>query len=283
MKNSRSFTKRHGTLFPLLILISLAFLCIPLFLVDQNEGFAEAPDALSNADCIKCHAKVQSIVDEKGNKHKTEVACMECHQGHPPMVSKEKIIPVCGDCHAGKPHYEIGGCATCHSDPHAPLDMQLASNLTDPCLSCHPGQGTELKDHPSLHTKLACTSCHAAHKEVPPCMSCHKPHSEDMRNPDCLTCHPAHQPLTIEYGEDMPSVQCAACHGQIFNKLSQSDTKHSALACAFCHKEKHGMVPGCESCHGSPHPAGMMNKFKTCDNCHISAHTLGKEVNQDGS
>jgi hypothetical protein len=192
------------------------------------------------------------------------------------MVPKEKIIPACSDCHAGTPHFELPNCNTCHSDPHAPLEMKLAADITDPCLSCHPAQGKEMKDHPSRHTNLACTMCHSAHKDVPPCMMCHRPHTAEMVNKDCLTCHPAHQPLTITYGQDMPSKYCAPCHQNISDMLKSAQTKHTALECVFCHKERHKTIPTCETCHGSPHPPAMIAQFKECNGCHISAHSLGK-------
>jgi predicted CXXCH cytochrome family protein len=260
---------------------------LPLFLLalsgfflslGAEEQAAKPSTELSNSDCIKCHANVQATVDSKGAKHKTAVTCMGCHQGHPPMVSKEKIIPLCSSCHAGKPHYEIGGCNTCHSDPHAPLEMQLAANLTTPCLSCHPQQGKETQDHPSLHSKLFCTTCHKTHKEIPECLKCHQPHSTDMVNKDCTMCHPAHMPLVITYTAEMPNKNCAACHKTISDMLAGSATKHSALTCVFCHKEKHKYIPACESCHGSPHPAGMIKQFPKCEMCHMNAHSLGKEV-----
>jgi hypothetical protein len=276
MKNVRKILNGKGLKFvlPLFLLILSGF-----FLSLGAEEQAAKPSAeLLNTDCIKCHANVQATVDSKGAKHKTAITCSGCHQGHPPMVSKEKIIPFCSSCHAGKPHYEIGGCNTCHSDPHAPLEMKLAANLTAPCLSCHPQQGKEVKDHPSLHAKLFCTTCHKAHREVPECLKCHQPHSTDMVNKDCTMCHPAHMPLSIAYTAEMPNKNCAACHKSISDMLSGAATKHAALSCVFCHKEKHKYVPACESCHGSPHPAGMVQQFPKCGMCHMNAHSLGKEV-----
>jgi predicted CXXCH cytochrome family protein len=270
--------KRFKSFLPLLLVATGLFLSgFILNHFTQSESFADQAQ-LSNADCVKCHAAVAGTVDSKGSKHKTAVGCMDCHKGHPPMVSKDRIIPVCSMCHTGKAHYEIGGCNTCHSDPHAPLQMQLAANLTAPCLSCHDKQGKELKDHPSLHTKLFCTTCHKAHREVPECLKCHQPHSADMVNKDCKVCHPAHQPRTITYGADMPSKQCAGCHKGIYDTLYGTDTKHSKQTCVFCHKDKHGVVPACETCHGTPHPAGMLKQFPKCNMCHISAHSLGKEA-----
>jgi predicted CXXCH cytochrome family protein len=247
----------------------------------QKEGLAQEKAAtqvaqLTNADCVKCHPAVTEKIETKGGKHKTAVTCMDCHKGHPPMVSKEEIIPACNDCHMGKPHYEIGKCNSCHSNPHAPLlEMKLAANITDPCLSCHDKEGADLKGNPSAHTKLGCTGCHTFHKEIPECLKCHKPHSAEMVNKDCLSCHPPHKPLVVTYGPDMPSKNCAACHANIYDTLTASKTKHAAFACVFCHKEKHKMIPSCESCHGTPHPAPMLEKFPKCNMCHISAHKLG--------
>lgn len=267
------------TLLPLFLLV-LSVVVMSMVLPNSfilHDGYADE-SKLANADCIKCHSAVQGVVDSKGAKHKTVIGCLDCHKGHPPMISKDKIIPVCADCHTGKPHYDIGGCRTCHTDPHAPLDIKLAVNLTAPCLSCHPAQGDEVKNYPSRHSKLFCTTCHKAHRDVPPCMSCHQPHSAEQTEKDCQMCHPAHKPLTISISPDMPNSQCAACHKGISDTLSAADTKHSAVACVACHKEKHKYVPACESCHGSPHPAGMLKQFPQCNMCHISAHSLGKEV-----
>jgi predicted CXXCH cytochrome family protein len=263
----------------LLRLSLLGVLCSSLLLLKTfSSEVLAAHLELSNADCVKCHPAVVDLVETQGGKHKTAVTCMDCHEGHPPMVSKEKIIPACSMCHSGKPHYQIGGCNTCHSNPHTPLKMKLAPNLTAPCVSCHEKEGKELKEHPSLHSKLFCTTCHKAHKQVPSCLACHQPHSEEMENKDCLVCHPAHQPRTITYGPNLPSIQCAACHKAIYNTLLGVQTKHSKLACVFCHKEKHGFVPACETCHGRPHPETMLKQFPKCIMCHISAHSLGKEV-----
>lgn len=276
MRLARLLTKKRSDSPLLLFFAVLTVICLTG--IFQDQVFAQEKAKLSNADCVKCHSGVQGIVDSKGAKHKTAITCLGCHKGHPPMVAKEKIIPACAECHAGKPHYEIGGCNTCHSNPHAPLDMKLAANLTAPCLSCHGTQGKEMKDHQTRHSKLFCTTCHKGHRDVPECLKCHRAHAPEMVNKDCLVCHPAHQPLTITYGADMPNKNCAACHKSISHTLAGTDTKHSKLTCVFCHKEKHKNVPACETCHGSPHPPGMIKKFPKCNMCHISAHSLGKEA-----
>jgi predicted nucleic acid-binding Zn ribbon protein len=81
-------------------------------------------------------------------------------------------------------------------------------------------------------------------------------------------------PTVVTYAAETPSKDCGACHSKVFNLLNASKVKHKTLACAFCHQEKHKMVPTCQSCHGSPHPAGIMAKFPKCGECHNIAHDL---------
>jgi hypothetical protein len=78
----------------------------------------------------------------------------------------------------------------------------------------------------------------------------------------------------VTYAADIPSKFCGACHVKPFELLSASKVKHQTLACAFCHPAKHKMMPKCQNCHGSPHPAGIMTKFPKCGDCHNIAHDL---------
>ena len=99
--------KKHRSLWSLLfVFLFVSFTCLTISSV-QKESLAQEKGSspaiqLSTADCIKCHSSVQGMVESKGAKHKTAVTCMQCHKGHPPMVSKEKIIPLCSECHAGQ-------------------------------------------------------------------------------------------------------------------------------------------------------------------------------------
>jgi hypothetical protein len=36
------------------------------------------------------------------------------------------------------------------------------------------------------------------------------------------------------------------------------------------------VVPACQDCHEAPHSKKMMSKFKTCNECHQSAHDILK-------
>jgi hypothetical protein len=69
-------------------------------------------------------------------------------------------------------------------------------------------------------------------------------------------------------------MDCAACHKKVFELLSSSRAKHKAIACSVCHEGKHKTIPGCQSCHGLRHWAGLIKKFPKCGECHGIAHDL---------
>jgi hypothetical protein len=227
---------------------------------------------LTSADCVKCHAKPPADIEARGMAHKTKVTCQDCHQGHPPTT--KKIIPQCGMCHEGKPHFKLGGCLGCHRNPHTPKDITFGRDVTDPCLTCHSQQIAQLKQFPSKHSKLNCSFCHDVHGKIPQCTQCHKAHSPEQTAADCKKCHKAHQPKNVAYAADTPSKQCGACHSKALGLLSASKAKHKSLLCVTCHQEKHKMVPKCQDCHGVPHAAGIMAKFPKCGDCHGIAHDL---------
>ncbi|WP_224983386.1 cytochrome c3 family protein [Geomonas agri] len=227
---------------------------------------------LLNDDCIKCHSKAPADIAAAGTKHKTEIGCQDCHNGHPPKT--RKIIPLCSQCHEGKPHYKLAACNSCHFNPHTPLNIKMGRNITDPCLTCHTGQIVKLRDNKSKHTALFCSTCHNTHGMIPECTQCHKAHFAEQTNADCKKCHQAHMPKNIVYDAQTPSRDCAACHKKAFEQLTASAFKHKNLACVTCHKAKHKMVPQCQSCHGTPHPASMLAKFPKCGTCHSIAHDL---------
>ncbi|BCS54457.1 cytochrome C [Geobacter sp. SVR] len=228
--------------------------------------------ALSNADCIKCHAGPVADIESNGGAHKTSVTCQDCHTGHPPAV--RKVIPECSSCHSGKPHYNLSACMRCHNNPHTPKIIKLSNNITEECLGCHNQQIVKLKQVKSKHSSLACSFCHNVHGKIPQCTQCHKPHSADMTATDCKRCHQAHMPTVVTYPSDTPNKMCAACHTKPAAVLAASDAKHKVVACVTCHRDKHKMVPTCQSCHGSPHPAGMLARFNKCGDCHNTAHNL---------
>lgn len=227
---------------------------------------------LSPGDCAKCHAKQPADIEAGGSKHKTSVNCLSCHASHRP--ESKNNIPVCAQCHQGKPHYEQKNCLQCHKNPHTPLVVTFDKPMTEPCLACHVNQIKQLRENRSKHSAKNCTDCHGVHRKVPQCTQCHKPHSADITAADCNKCHKAHMPKVVTYGADVPSNYCGACHKAQLGALTGNQTKHSGQSCAACHQEKHKMMPKCQDCHGAKHPAGIMTKFPKCTECHKSPHDL---------
>ncbi|MDA8164539.1 MAG: hypothetical protein M0017_05870 [Desulfobacteraceae bacterium] len=235
-------------------------------------GGEEAKPALALADCDKCHPAVVRRIATSGKAHGSKVTCLDCHRGHPPAVAH--IIPQCGQCHSGRPHFETGDCLQCHRDPHAPLELQLSKKLTGPCLTCHPEPGRQMEASPSFHRKLACTACHNRHGQIPECLRCHKPHAAGQGNAVCKSCHPAHAPLAVAFSPQTPSEYCGECHPGPFGLLAATTTKHRAVPCVQCHPGRHKHIPACSDCHGQPHAAIIHAKFPVCGDCHGKAHDL---------
>jgi predicted CXXCH cytochrome family protein len=236
------------------------------------SAFAADKPVLTVADCGKCHSAAPADIAANGGAHKTSISCQDCHAGHPPSV--KKIIPVCSQCHSDKAHYKLNNCLRCHTNPHTPKIIKLANNITEECVTCHTNQIVKLKQVKSKHTNLACSFCHNVHGKIPLCTQCHKPHSTDMAPTECKKCHQAHMPTAVFMTPDTPNKMCAACHKRPFEMLASSDAKHKAVLCVTCHKDKHKFIPTCQSCHGAPHPASMLERFKKCGECHSVAHKL---------
>ncbi len=268
-------TLKYGSLAVVLFLI----MGISIDLVCSDMAAAAKQPVLTVEDCVKCHAGPPADIAAAGGKHRG-VGCFGCHAGHPPMV--EKPIPKCSQCHMGKSHFEIKGCLGCHKNPHTPLNITFAGNITDVCLNCHMRQITELRKNKSKHTLLNCSRCHSAHRKAPQCTQCHKPHSAEMAAADCGNCHKAHMPKVVTYAAAVPSKDCGSCHKRPFEILSAGATRHRTLTCAFCHKERHKTIPQCLDCHGSPHrKVGIMMKFAKCSECHNTAHDLNNWPAED--
>lgn len=243
-----------------------------ILLAGSTAWAADEKPALTKDDCIKCHAAPPADIAAAGGKHKSDVSCLDCHAGHRP--ASKNNIPLCSNCHEGKEHYKLKDCQSCHKNPHKPLNIVIAGKVTAPCLTCHAPQIKQLKESPSKHTALYCTSCHDVHRKAPDCTKCHKPHSAQMVQADCKKCHKAHMPKAVTYASTVPNQDCGACHKAAFALLSASTSKHKGVTCVQCHKDKHRTVPACAECHTKQHPTTILQKFPKCGACHNIAHDL---------
>jgi len=236
------------------------------------------------AECAKCHISVFDRIKDVGGKHQIE--CVDCHtQFHmynPKKRPYEAVIPQCEICHGvfhGKGTKEalLLDCASCHTDPHAPLIIPAAALSNNACMSCHVKETKQITDNISRHTtEVACADCHhVKHGYIPQCNECHEPHSPgyEMDDNTCMGCHPVHMPAKITYSEDTPNLICAGCHEKAYGLLQNNHTKHTDVMCSECHSA-HKKIPLCSECHGLPHSKRMMQDTTKCGNCHGIAHNL---------
>jgi len=235
---------------------------------------------LKKDDCIKCHGVIVKQLQDGGDKHKSEIACMECHKGtHPPGVEKGALIPQCSQCHNDTEvaHFTLTDCITCHQNPHQPLNIVLSGEgQKTACNTCHPEQVTEIDTHITAHTGFSCSFCHEVHRDKPDCLKCHEVHSEGQKFENCIKCHQAHQPLTLAYDSSVLNSDCGACHSDIKETLEAGTSKHAPFQCVLCHANKHAVVPACTQCHDAPHSESLLSKFTSCNECHQSAHDILK-------
>jgi formate dehydrogenase gamma subunit len=152
-----------------------------------------------------------------------------------------------------------------------------AGPTNEDCLGCHADKGLtkdvkgkkvslyadEAVLKASVHSRLACTACHADVKEVP--------HPERLAPVSCRTCHagPAEKFSQSVHGrKDGPQLDCQSCHGA-------HDAKRAAqLGTALCETCHQPIVEGWQaSVHGKAAVQGVKEAAR-CADCHGAAHEL---------
>lgn len=141
------------------------------------------------------------------------------------------------------------------------------------CVKCHTSAPADVAANGGAHkTSVSCQDCHAGHppavkKIIPVCSQCHsdKPH---YKLANCLRCHTnPHTPKIIKLANNITD-ECLTCHtGQII-KLKQVKSKHTSLACSFCHNV-HGKIPLCTQCHKPHSPDMVAGECKKCHQAHM--------------
>jgi hypothetical protein len=242
----------------------------------QTELYATTPAPLAAAQCAQCHTSQFGALKENGGKHRFD--CQQCHKVihayNPRKQNYDEIMPKCANCHTDIHGPANRDCASCHTNPHAPRKVAMNQRLTSSCASCHPGPKADMVKFPSKHALLGCDRCHTSHGLIPSCAKCHQPHYKGQEFSTCTKCHSVHKPKQVTYGPKEPAITCGACHGQIYAKWSKTPSRHKNVNCAQCHHDKHGYIPQCTECHKAPHPAGILQKFPKCLNCHLDVHDL---------
>jgi predicted CXXCH cytochrome family protein len=148
-------------------------------------------------------------------------------------------------------------------------DAPKATLVSSDCVKCHSNPPADIAANGGAHkTSVSCQDCHAGHRpavknNIPECSQCHsgKPH---YKLSACLRCHNnPHTPKIIKLANNITD-ECLSCHSQQIVKLKQVPSKHTKLACSFCHNV-HGKIPLCTQCH-KPHSADM--GAADCKRCH---------------
>ena len=154
------------------------------------------------------------------------------------------------------------------------MAQQATLGIAD-CVKCHDQQTAQIEANGAKHkTAIDCLACHEGHKpksakNIPECSNCHSgaPHYE-VKN--CLGCHNPHQPLQVTLTGQQKEI-CLTCHAEPGKQLSANPSKHTTVACNFCHADKHGNIPSCVDCH-KPHSATMTQA--DCKLCHQAHQPL---------
>jgi len=137
------------------------------------------------------------------------------------------------------------------------------------CVKCHSAAPADVAANGGAHkSSVTCQDCHAGHppsvkKIIPVCSQCHSDKAHYKLN-NCLRCHTnPHTPKIIKLANNITE-ECLTCHTNQIIKLKQVKSKHTSLACSFCHNV-HGKIPQCTQCH-KPHSADMV--AAECKKCH---------------
>jgi len=141
------------------------------------------------------------------------------------------------------------------------------------CNKCHYSQPADIAANGGAHkTSVSCQDCHAGHrpaikKNIPLCSQCHVDKSH-YKLKDCLRCHTnPHTPKIIKLANNITD-ECLTCHTQQMAKLKQAPSKHTKLACTFCHNV-HGKKPLCTQCHKTHGADIAATDCKKCHDAHM--------------
>ncbi len=146
------------------------------------------PDKMEG-QCRICHSNVAKSMKKYPSDH-TGLECSACHS------QRHGRIPDCSECHESHSPMvamKTQQCLKCHP-AHTPLKITYSQNIENNkvCAGCHEKEYDLLQKHQTKHSKLACATCHPAHKQIITCRECHgTPHSPviNKKYPNCLSCH----------------------------------------------------------------------------------------------
>jgi nitrate/TMAO reductase-like tetraheme cytochrome c subunit len=173
--------------------------------------------------------------------------CAACHKTRSFLTASAD----CQSCHKDVHNGKLGAsCASCHTTRVAFKDV-MAGGRFDHAKTAFPLSGA--------HSSVTCASCHVngAYRGLSfsSCASCHKDPHQPSFGAVCTTCHTtsAWQTRKVDHSRTAfplvgrhTAVACASCHKQNALKVKpRSDT------CGACHVDVHRgtFKQDCESCH----------------------------------
>ncbi len=256
----------------------------------------------SNFTCLSggCHPKSSTDSKHIGEVNGYSYVSSECYRCHPtgrgegafnhsnsrlPLTGAH-LTTACESCHLPNSTAALSPeCSSCHQNSFAnaatPNHQQLG--LSTDCKSCHTANGwkpssfnhaTAAFQLTGKHTTAACSDCHKG-RTVGTSQICNDCHQQNFAN----SINPNHQATGL-------STECKSCHTSdgwkpsTFNHAATNFLlagKHSATACADCHKGKTtGTSQVCNDCHqqnfvNSVNPSHQTLGLSTdCKTCHTA-------------
>lgn len=283
----------------------------------------------SGTACAQCHTEVTSSLVRPCETINVIVNCSICHEDEVDQHSAGMHGRLAAEGYAEAPV-----CMDCH-DNHATMSKLLPTSPTFPrnvpalCARCHrEGEVAAVRRHSeipdivssyemSIHgtglyesglvVTATCSSCHTAHKPLPPDDPESSIHPDNVAD-TCGNCHfgieeqfktSVHWPENSDVDDHSELPTCEGCHTS--HTISRTDKADFRLAmmdqCGRCHEEEsetffdtyHGKVSRlgdagaakCYDCHGTHNilpvtaPASTLSRrniLKTCAECHPMAN-----------
>ena len=215
-------------------------------------------------------------------------------------MHKERIV-LSGLINAVLPILVVAAFLACASisragedDPYSQDVEKMSDGMTTlDCARCHYEIFTTIKKGQGAH-RIPCRDCHTTFHSfqkglryedvLPKCSNCHdKPHGDSEAMTACANCHSVpHAPLASLELKTLKT-HCADCHTDAGTRMAKGRSAHSQLQCVFCHSDRHGTIPACEACHGTPHAPALTRGFAGCLDCHGNPHDLALRVDESSA
>jgi hypothetical protein len=232
----------------------------------SKQGFHGQSPLASNKPCNTCHT---DHLGRDADIIEFQVDAFD-HQWTRFPLEGSHVALACTSCHEEGEKYReaVPQCISCHKE-----DDFHKEALGTECEKCHQPQSWQKRlefDHDTadfklegMHTKVACSGCHAGQVY-------------EFEETTCVSCHKA---IDVHAGKN--GKKCDSCHSvdgwdkRVFDHSTTQfplEFKHAELPCKACHVD--GVVEEntsmeCVSCHRN-HDVHLGRNGKTCNTCHTT-------------